>query len=178
MTVENHRSKYPQNIDEKLRFLLERLRKIKETQVDRKIKWHKNHAKWHKIYFRVFGVLIIILSTSIPFVVAREFDNKNVVISIIALGIAALSGINSFFHWQNSWRSYIKTYFALKYLASQWELQILRIEQETDFQKARESALTATENLINGANSFTETDIEDFFKNIELPPAEKQDVEE
>jgi Protein of unknown function (DUF4231) len=174
MTVEHQNYKYPQDIDEHLRSLLEQLRKIKEYHVNRKLKWYKKNGKTHKIYFRVSGVLIILLSTSIPFIASRNFSAKNIVLSIFALIIAALSGLISFFHWDHSWRNYMQTYFALKHLASEWEMSIIRVEQETDLQKAKESAINATVQLLNNARLVTKTEAADFFKHIESPQVEKE----
>jgi hypothetical protein len=69
------------------------------------------------------------------------YQGKDLVLSIAAVLIAALTGLNAFFKWEDVWRSRRQTEFALGYLLAVWRLQILHALNEPDSVNAKELAI-------------------------------------
>lgn len=151
------------------RFLavLEELTRIKDEFVVRQLNWYKAHARTPMLLFRVSGVLVILLSVSLPFLTTLDGLWKTVVLPVISLLIAGLTGMNSFFRWEGAWKGYRQTRLTLEYLLTEWELQIAGARCQVDEQKAIEIALNATEQLISATRTTTSTEAEDYFKQVQ-----------
>jgi hypothetical protein len=159
----------PQEIDEKLNALLKQLRSIVETQVISTLEWYKSHATWPRVVFRTAGTCIILLSISIPILATHNYPGKETLLSIFALLIAALTGLNAFFKWEETWKSRRQTEFALSHLLAIWDLKMIEALHETDPHHAVKIAITATEKLVNDARTITGAETEEFFRNIQWP---------
>jgi Na+/melibiose symporter-like transporter len=83
---------------------------------------YRGRARLHKIWFWASGVLIILLSATLPFLAGLDFGGKEKTIGIIAVVIAALTGLRSFFHWDQSWSLLRQTDFELTELIRNWRL--------------------------------------------------------
>src|SRR6266700_6723169 len=151
------------------RFLsvLEELTHIKEEFVVRQLNWYKAHARTPMLLFRISGVLVILLSVSLPFLTTLEGLWKTLVLPVISLLIAGLTGLNAFFRWESDWKGYRQTHLTLEYLLTTWELQIAEARCQVDEQKAIDIALKATEQLINMTRTTTSTEAEDYFKRVQ-----------
>lgn len=124
------------------------------------------------VLFRAFGVLLILLSVSVPFLSTLEGVWRTVVLPAVALSIAALTGLNSFFQWQAQWQGFRHTQFALEYLLAKWEMEIIKARHHPDEQQAVEIALTATDMLLDRAREATASETGKFFEGIQLPVAQ------
>jgi Protein of unknown function (DUF4231) len=151
------------------RFLsvLEELTRIKEEFVVRRLHWYKTHARTPMLLFRTSGVLVILLSVSLPFLTTLEGLWKTIVLPVISLLIAGLTGLNSFFQWESGWKGYRQTQFTLDYLLTQWELQIAEAKCQVDVQKGIDMALQATEQLISTTQTTTNVEAEEYFKRVQ-----------
>lgn len=155
--------------NEKLTSSYGRFEDIKNKYVVSVKEWFKSQARQSMILFRFSGVLIIILSVSIPFLVTFEWVWKDIVLSIVALTIAGLTGINSFFKWESAWRGYRQTQFALEHLLAIWELKMIEAKNCTDLEEGLKMAMNATEQLLKETRGVTSTETEDYFKHVQMP---------
>jgi hypothetical protein len=151
--------------DKQFKLLLDELTQLKDTHIGSQLTWYKSHSFRPRISFRIVGILIILLSSSIPFIALLQFGYKDILLSIFAVMIAMLSGINSFFHWEHQWRNTEQTYLELLHLVSIWELNIVRAKKEFD----GELALKVTERLFEEVRMVTKSEEEEFFKHVQLP---------
>src|SRR5581483_8073077 len=105
------------------RFLsvLEEFARIKNEFVVRQLNWYKAHARTPMLLFRASGILVILLSVSLPFLTTLDGLWKTVVLPVISLLIAGLTGMNSFFRWEGAWKGYRQTRLTLEYLLAEWE---------------------------------------------------------
>ncbi|HYT45828.1 MAG TPA: SLATT domain-containing protein [Methylomirabilota bacterium] len=153
---------------------LKELTAIKDTYiVKNKIQWYKKHIERVGIFFRLSGVLVIILSVSLPFFTTLEGFWKTTILPFVALLIAALTGLNAFFQWQSDWSGSYQAHIALEHLLSIWELRITEAKQETNVQEAIQKALKATEQLLDGAKEIAATETEGAFKNLQFPRSQQ-----
>ena len=153
--------------DKRFLSMLEELTHIKDDFVTLQLNWYKTHARIPMLLFRVSGVLVILLSVSLPFLTTLGGFWKTIVLPVISLLIAGLTGLNSFFRWESAWKGYRQTHLTLEYLLTTWELQIAEARCQVDAQKGIEIALQATEQLITMTRTTTSTEAEDYFKQVQ-----------
>jgi hypothetical protein len=113
--------------------------------------------------------MVIILSVSIPLLASVPYYGKELVLSIVAILIAALTGLNSFFKWEYAWRSRRQTEFALSHLLAVWRLQMLQTLDEPDSAKARALAISATQQLLDEAHVAAGEETKEFFSKVGWP---------
>jgi len=85
-----------QQHNERFVSVLKELTSIKEIYVVQQLHWYKEHATKARRYFRLSSVLIIIFSVSIPFLATPTLEGiwKTIVLPVVALLIAALTGLS------------------------------------------------------------------------------------
>lgn len=154
--------------------LLEQLRGLVQTQVVETRDWYKSKAARPRRLFQTAGALVILLSVSIPLLAVLDYPGKDLVLSVIALLIAALTGLNSFFKWESSWRARRQTEFALTHLLSGWDLRIIEAMQEADPEQARQLILQATRQLLEEARVVVGAETEEFFSKMTWPQTERR----
>src|SRR5436190_18395614 len=110
--------------DERFISVLKELEALKENFVVRKIHVYSRVATQARLRFRISGALIIGLSVCLPFLtILKEGIWISIVLPIVALVIAGLSGLNAFFRWESNWKGYSQTRYKLEYLLKVWELK-------------------------------------------------------
>jgi hypothetical protein len=89
------------------------------------IKWYRDKAPAKRIWFRAFGLVTLVTSISLPFVISFVAEaSKALVASFLAWIIALAGGINGFFQFNKSSQNYIETHFRLEKLLMEWELSM------------------------------------------------------
>jgi Na+/melibiose symporter-like transporter len=99
---------------------------------------YRDRARLHKLWFWASGVLVILLSATLPFLAGLDFGGKEETIGIIAVVIAALTGLRSFFHWDQSWSLLRQTDFELTELIRNWRLDRQAALREPESQQPKE----------------------------------------
>ena len=160
------------HIDNELAAVLEEVRPFVE-KVDRSRQWYETRAKRPRIAFRAIGVVVILLSLSIPLIAAFQFSKKDIVLTLSAVLIAIATSLNSFFKWEQTWQAFRKTEFALDHLLTVWDLRRVEAMLDPDPSKAQEKILTATAQLIEDANKVSGSETQQFFDRIEWPKEKK-----
>ena len=171
MSAEPQTSRYGYQADEQFLKVLTELEKVKQEVVDTR-RWYKQHARPQMLQFRISGVLLILLSVSVPFIAAQTAPWKDTVVSLATLLIAALTGLSAFFRWEHAWQSYRQTQYALDRLLNMWELKIVEARHLADPQQAIEMALKATEQLLQDAAAITSAETAEYFKRVQMPQAQ------
>jgi hypothetical protein len=125
-------------------------------------------AHRHRRWFRLTGVLTIVFSVSLPALTATDFSIRNAAISVLAIGVAGLSGLRAFYQWDQSWQLYRSQEFALDALATRWQLAMLLIVRSAA-PDADEQAHALTLDILNEAYEAGRTELSDFFAGIAWP---------
>jgi hypothetical protein len=149
--------------------LLRHLQELVDSQVVSTLKWYQRHALWPRRWFRSSGVMVILLSVAIPLLAALDYQGKELVLSSAAVLIAALTGVNAFFKWEDVWRSRRQTEFALAYLLAVWRLEVLQALHEPDPVKGKDLAIAATRQLLEEARAATGEETKEFFSRVVWP---------
>jgi hypothetical protein len=168
MSSEPRMPQYGYQNDEQFLKILEELDKVKQDVVNTR-QWFKTHAPQQAYPFRIAGVLLILLSVSVPFIAAQTALWKDTVLSIMTLAIAALTGLSAFFRWEYAWQSYRQTQYALDRMLNMWEFKIVEARHQADPQRAIDMALRSTEQLLTDAANITSSETAEYFKHVQMP---------
>jgi Protein of unknown function (DUF4231) len=125
-------------------------------------------AHRHRQWFRITGVLTIVFSVSLPALTATDFSVRNVAISVLAVGVAGLSGLRAFYQWDQSWQLYRSQELALAALLTRWQLGMVLIVKSTAAD-ADDQAHALTLDVLNEAYEAGRTELSDFFSGIAWP---------
>ena len=127
-------------------------------------------------FFALWNVLISVPGDSWVDVSYRCFQVvcwKTIVLPIVALLVAALTGVTSFYRWESEWKGFRETQFTLEYLLAVWDLSIAQAKQEKDEQQAITLALAATRQLLDAAHVSTSSETEPFFQRAQIPQSQQ-----
>jgi hypothetical protein len=103
-------------------------RDIKDRHVNPRILWYKTHTNAPRMIYRLVGISTILLSVTLPALASAQFESKEVVISVMSVVIAALTGLGSFYHWERTWRGNSTAQIAIEQAVGKWELELRRAE--------------------------------------------------
>jgi hypothetical protein len=160
----------PETIPDRTRFtqILQELSELKGAVVKTR-NWYQRRAPRSMAAFRTVGVIVILLSVSLPFISTLEGSWRTVALPLVSLLIAGLTGVNAFLNWQSQWQSYRQTQFTLEYLLQRWELEVIQARYHPNEEEAIGMAYAATQSLLEQARQATASETEKFFKGIQLP---------
>jgi hypothetical protein len=142
---------------------------IAEGYANPQLEWYLNGKRLPRMLFRAAGVVIIVLSVSIPFLTTVTFWGRDVVLSLAALLIAALTGLSSFYNWDQAWRGRQQTAEALQHLIASWRILLTNARAEPDPIQRRALVTSAARKLIDGVKAVTGAEAEQFFSEVKLP---------
>jgi uncharacterized Zn finger protein len=91
----------------------------------------------------------------------------------VALLVAGLTGLISFFRWESDWKGYRQTQFNLDHLLSIWELKIAQAKLERDTKQAISMVLQATQELLDTTHTTTSAEAEEYFQRVQIPRAQQ-----
>jgi len=154
---------------------------IKKEYAEKTLLWYKKKRKFPGVCFRLVGIVIIILSLSIPYLSAAGDELLSIGVPIASLIIAVFTALNSFFAWQTMWEKRVRGQHALEGLIAVWETKMVDAEHFADSKERYRKAIDATQELVNATRELMETGTNLFFANLKFPDAArlpKSDIED
>jgi len=122
---------------------------------------YRKRARLYRLWYRGTGALVILLSVSLPLVAnSAPFDYQILILSAISLAIAGITGLRSFFQWDQMWQLLRTAELVLRGLLLKWELDLSRFAHQRDDDSARGRAFARTEKLLEDLRDITKTEIE------------------
>ncbi|MEM1058004.1 MAG: DUF4231 domain-containing protein [Verrucomicrobiota bacterium] len=158
-----------QNTEDPFSSLIE----LKQKYADKSLDWYRKNANLPRRAYRTCGTLAIVFSAAIPFLAASRGlmsnPEKEIVVSVIAVCISILTGLNAFFTWQSSWQKRITAKMTLEYLIADWESKLVTARRQSDPQIAFQEASEATDALLKATHDLSANETSDWFSNISFP---------
>ena len=159
----------------------EQLRNLVDKHIVSDLEWYERHTNKPWFWFRTCGTLLIVLSISLPVLSSVQFPvwlptwfpSKDSLVSLIALIIALLSGIGTFFHWHETWHANTRAKLELRHLFAMWEVRIVEAQLIPEPSCQAEAAIAATKELFDAAAKVDISNTEGYFKNVQFPEMKK-----
>jgi hypothetical protein len=92
---------------------LDGYRKIAEDSVVPLKNQYNWRADWHRRNFRLSGIVVILVSASLPLLAAFDYWWKDLVVAVAGVVIATVTGLRTFYHWDQMWGVLRRTHFDL-----------------------------------------------------------------
>jgi hypothetical protein len=147
---------------------------LKKRFVDENYHWYRTHKRVPFLAYRLSGILVIVLSVSLPAIAAMPFDRKTLVLSIMSVVIAALTGLNSFFRWDRTWRSRALCQYDMEWLVARWELELQNARLIiSDVHERRQHVYRATRELLRNVANVSDSEVQGFFGRLQFPPTDQ-----
>lgn len=147
---------------------------LKKRFVDENYHWYRTHKRVPFLAYRISGILTIVLGVSLPAVATATFDRKTIVISVMSVVIAALTGLNSFYRWDRTWRGRALCQYDMEWLVARWELELENARLIlTDVHQRRQHVYRATRELLANVATVSDSEVQEFFGRLQFPPGEQ-----
>lgn len=156
------RLEYLQELEETSFFKDERT----EGSLRQLIDYYGYGVGWVRFTFRAIGILLILLSASIPVLNALmpSDPKKDTWMTIIAGSITVLTSLTVFFRWEYRWRSKSLTRNALLRQKTEWESKRVQGLKDPDPNVGLKILQEAQERLIKNVYLIIEGEMNEFFK--------------
>lgn len=148
---------------------LEDMRRIVVDHVRECHDWYQRHKRPSRRLFRGAGVMVIVLSALIPLLSSYQAVGFRLTVGIIGVVIACITGLNTFYRWERSWRSYSIAQFNLDYFLRRWELKAGEARTCDDEGQALRIVRAATQELLDEARRVESEETTEFFHNVSGP---------
>ena len=96
---------------------------------------YRKRARQNRIWFRLTGVAVIVLSTSLPLMTIPDYGAKKVLLSGVGVTIALLTGLRNFYQWDQLWSLLRQSDFELTYLLAKAKLDVDGAPKDPDAQR-------------------------------------------
>jgi hypothetical protein len=147
---------------------------LKAKYVDPRISWYRDHTSKPRTFFRLAGILTILLSASLPAVAVATFPYKNVALSVMSIAIAVLAGLSTFFRWERTWRGNSTSQMTLEQHVAKWELELTNAQLILVADERIKHVYQATDDLLTNARSVVSAESEGFFSGLQFPQQNSQ----
>jgi hypothetical protein len=95
----------------------------------------------------------ILLSALLPLLAAFDYNGKELVLSLVGVTIAAVTGLGSYFHWGDLWKGYLIAWNDIQNARAHWDLDVVAARREETEEAALEAAYRAADRLLEATRS-------------------------
>lgn len=141
------------------------LRGQKERYVDAILDRYRERIPPFRAVFVITSGLVILGSVSLPYLAQITTETNKAAISLVSLGVALLTALNSFFGWRLTWQKGVAATAALEHYLACWEIDLAKAYRE-DYDKAKQDAYLATSYLFTQALATRSAESEAFFAQL------------
>jgi len=120
---------------------------------------YDSRAMWHRRFYRLSGVLLIVLGGALPLLASSDLVHKNVVIAVIGFVVATVTALRGFYHWDAGWALLRETEFDITKRYLDWKA--LQFELSDPHRLQRE-----THRLLDDLIAIRKNEARSFFKSV------------
>lgn len=67
------------------------------------MRFYASRAGWHRRFYRLSGILVIVVGAALPLLTSLDFAGKNLAISLAGAAVAITTALRAFYRWDTSW---------------------------------------------------------------------------
>jgi len=154
---------------QKLKELLAPYQAIRDGAIQRRLVFYERHVNQKRRYAEYSGHTLLFLSLLIPVVANFHFEEhwvNSMIVSILSLLIALITGIRESTQWARLWRVYSHAIVQIENLLASWELEIAKARLLDDSTKVTEAVENATKILKDSVERIVQAEMDSFFTSI------------
>lgn len=132
-----------------------------EAYVLRVRAFYDSRARWHRRFYRLSGIIVIVLGGALPLIAASEWSNSDLLVSVTGFTVATVTALRGFYRWDSSWVLLRATELAIT-------RRYLRWKAEQDGSGAAGADRERAAALLWDMLSLRENESKNFFKDLPL----------
>ncbi|WP_267241528.1 DUF4231 domain-containing protein [Streptomyces sp. PR69] len=132
-----------------------------ERYVQRLRRFYDVRARWHRRGYRLTGVVVILVGALLPFLATAEYANKELTLALAGVTISVVTGVRSFFRFDQSWVLLRNTEIAITEEYLRWKLNRRR--------GGGEEPVAAARRLIEAVTRIRRDEAGEYFKELPSP---------
>jgi hypothetical protein len=140
-----------------------------DAYVVRNLCWYRLHADAAMWRSRMVAAAIVVLAALIPLLAGLSDRWKTKVLPVVSVAVAALTGINATFQWQQQWQGFRQAELALESEILTWRVALMKAREATDAAGAIRAASEATDELIREAAAIVAKETGTYFETVAKP---------
>jgi len=130
-------------------------------------RYYDARARWHRRFYRLSGIMVIVGGSALPVVTTRNLANKDLIVSLIGVAISALTALRSFYRWDESWILLRKTEIEISGIYFDWRV---KYDQESSSSNGPSGKLyEITSEMVTALAKARNNEANSFFKNLSFP---------
>lgn len=115
------------------------------------------------------GIITIVCSVTLPAIATAQFPYKALVLALMSIAVAALTGLSSFYKWERAWRANSTAQVALQQHVAKWELELANAQLLVSPHERANHIYKATSDLLVNAGNVVTSQSEGFFSGLSFP---------
>lgn len=115
-------------------------------------------ARWHRRLYRASGILVILAGAALPVLATQNYPGKELLVSCIGAGIAALTALRAFYKWDQGWALLRQTAYQVQDIYTTWKGSLTAAPTEA---QAKE--------LLAKLSELQKAEAKDYFKDLSFP---------
>lgn len=129
--------------------------------------FYDSRATWHRRFFRLSGMTVIVVGAGLPLLVTLDYPGQNLIISVAGMVVAGVTSLRAFYRWDQSWVLLRNTERAITAAWWEWHSQLEAVHSGEDAPSPEQREITRAfaENLSN----IRKREAEHFFADLAFP---------
>lgn len=83
--------------------------------------FYDSRARWHRRFYRISGLIVIISGATLPVLATSNYSHKDFIVSCTGALVAALTALRAFYRWDQGWVLLRQTEIALNEAYATWK---------------------------------------------------------
>lgn len=139
-----------------------------EAYVLRVREFYDSRARWHRRFYRLSAILVILVGAALPMLSTLDYAHKEVTVSAAGIVVAVVTSLRAFYRWDQSWVLLRNTEIVLSKAYWAWKGSAAETTEPTDEQgiAARNEAAIA---LVATVTDIRKGEADSFFKDLTYP---------
>ncbi|RDI34426.1 uncharacterized protein DUF4231 [Lentzea flaviverrucosa] len=128
--------------------------------------FYNARAIWHRRFYRLGGITVILIGGSLPLIANAEYPGKTLVVSLAGTAVAVLTSLHAFYRWDQSWVLLRRTEHSITAAYWQWRAAL---PHESAFDT--DEAMRSTREFLKTLATIREDEASAFLKDLTFPAA-------
>lgn len=138
-----------------------------ETYALRLRSFYGSRATWHRRFFRLSGITVILIGAGLPLLVTLDYPGRDLVVSVAGVIVAGITALRAFYRWDQSWILLRNTERAVTAAWWEWHSRLDALGSGDDAPSAEEREITRT--FARKLIDIRKQEADDFFSDMAFP---------
>jgi hypothetical protein len=131
--------------------------------------FYNSRAIWHRRFYRLSGILVILVGATLPLAASLDYAGKELLVSLLGVAVVVITALRAFYRWDQSWILLRGTEMAITTAWWDYCAALDEAAEGADEQARLAGRRDAARTLIRALNEIRRRESESFFRDISFP---------